>query len=111
MCHPSHDNIRYFCNLYPILIPACCSLDKLFEEFLDFQMSRDSMGFETVVRTDQFWSKVKNIKDNSTGSYPYANLATSMLGLLTIPHSSALCERLFSSVRKIKMNREPPPRL
>ena len=36
------------------------------------------------------------------GGRSYKNIALFMLGLLTIPHSSAHCEGVFSAVRKIK---------
>ena len=39
-----------------------------------------------------------------TGSFMFEDLANVMLGLLTIPHSSAHCERVFCCVRK---NRTP----
>ena len=52
----------------------------------------------------QNWFSIAEMKHEDTDSLMFEDLANVMLGLLTIPHSSAQCERVFSCVRK---NRTP----
>ena len=50
-------------------------------------------------RIDLTWSNIGNMKD-LCGSVKFKEVSLLMLGILTIPHSSAHCERIFSCVRK-----------
>lgn len=50
-------------------------------------------------RIDNTWSAVGNLKDE-TGEQTMKELSKGMCGILTVSHSSAHCERVFSCVRK-----------
>ena len=50
---------------------------------------------------DQQWFQIAELKDPMSKP-KYKKLAHLMLGILTVPHSNAECERLFSQVRKNK---------
>ena len=50
-------------------------------------------------RIDETWREIGKIKDEN-GNALFTELSKVMLGILTIPHSSAHCERVFSTVRK-----------
>lgn len=50
-------------------------------------------------RSDEIWHRLRIWRDVDD-SFPYKDLATVMLKILTIPHSNADSERLFSVVRK-----------
>ncbi|KAK7476105.1 hypothetical protein BaRGS_00032659 [Batillaria attramentaria] len=50
-------------------------------------------------RVDKFWESMKTETDE-TGGRKFQHLPEFMQGILTIPHSSAHCERIFSCVRK-----------
>ena len=50
-------------------------------------------------RIDNTWSAVGNLKDE-TGEQTMKELSKVMCGFLTVSHSSAHCERVFSCVRK-----------
>ena len=52
-------------------------------------------------RIDENWFKIGQIKDE-TRILISKDLSTFMLSILTIPHSSTRCERVFSTVRKNK---------
>ena len=52
-------------------------------------------------RVDDSWVEINKIQD-SVGTFLFAKLSKVMLGILTIPHSNASCERIFSCVRKNK---------
>jgi hypothetical protein len=65
-------------------------------EFADYQ-SLQSIDMKD--RVDQTWVALGKMKD-VTGEPRFRNLARVMLGILTIPHANASCERVFSIVRK-----------
>ena len=46
---------------------------------------------------DELWINAGRLVD-PTGNPKYDGLAYAMLGILTIPHSNAPCERIFSQV-------------
>ena len=50
---------------------------------------------------DCTWNKIGRRVD-SEGVVPFRDVADVMLGILTIPHSSSYCERVFSCVHKNK---------
>lgn len=52
-------------------------------------------------RMDRKWAILGKLSA-ADGSFKYENIANFMLGILTIPHSNAECERVFSSVRKTR---------
>ena len=54
---------------------------------------------------DVQWMKIREIKD-AVGVHCFKNLAKVMLGILSIPHSNAACERIFSCVRKNKTDQK-----
>ena len=70
---------------FPALIPESCSVDAVLEQF---------SCYHEGARADKFWTEVAR-------KHPtFKDLADVMRGILTIPHSSAACERVFSMVRK-----------
>jgi hypothetical protein len=74
------------------------SRGKLELEFAEYQM------LDTVPvndRIDLVWVAIGAMKD-ATGEPMFENLPRVMLGILTIPHSNAQCERIFSCVRANK---------
>ena len=54
-----------------------------------------------AARMDHTWKNIGHKIDHS-GELPFRDVSDVMLGILTIPHSSAHCERVFSCVRKNK---------
>ena len=50
---------------------------------------------------DLSWKELSD-KKNGSGVKPFQTVASVMLGILAIPHSSAHCERVFSCVRQNK---------
>ncbi len=70
--------------------------DFLEEEFANYHI--DLTLFDTELRIDILWNQL---------SRKYPRLANVMLGILTIPHSNASCERIFSLVRKNKTDFRP----
>ena len=49
-------------------------------------------------RIDETWKKVAELEEEGKPTFPHLPMV--MLYILTIPHSSAHCERIFSVVRK-----------
>ena len=66
--------------------------DKLREEFTEFQLT-DRKDLPQEDSIDQFWGLL--------GKDRYSELPRLMKALLSIPHSNASSERVFSMVRKI----------
>ncbi|GFO30260.1 hypothetical protein PoB_005676500 [Plakobranchus ocellatus] len=93
------DSVRYPAQRYPILLSGC-TIDILLEEFSSLQCCALQLQDYEPTTAEQFWLKLS--KTNDSLEQPYKHISTFMLGLLTIPHSSAHCERIFSAVRKIK---------
>ena len=55
-------------------------------------------------RVDQTWMAIGRLKDGVSNKEMFSALAFFMLGVLTVPHSNAGCERIFSQVRKNRMD-------
>lgn len=92
-------DIRFFTEKYPILAKHC-SLDQLEKEFSLYQVT--DVAHLREERVDHWWVKIGQLKDDLNNQPQFNNLAKFMLGILTLPHSSAHCERIFSMVRKNK---------
>lgn len=110
-----------FIERYPKLLNVKDrELDKVCEEFLDYQaMSRDeipkdiwddavcyedSTGSTKVThhRMDRIWSHISQIKLPGLDSARFAHLSPIAKLALTIPHSNAAEERVYSVIRKIR---------
>lgn len=110
-----------FIERYPKLLSFTDKeLDKVCEEFLDYQaMSRDEIpqnvwdeavcheqgdGSTKVIyhRMDRIWGHIWDMKLPGTDTARFARLAKIATLVLTIPHSNAGEERVFSVIRKIK---------
>jgi hypothetical protein len=88
----SLSDLDYFLQLFPSLVPGNVSNNVIKKEFAAYQQADISNCIQD--RVDHTWVKVS--KD-----FPqFKNLCHVMLGICTIPHSSAACERVFSCVRK-----------
>ena len=88
-------DIHFFMDRYPCLIST--TKDIILEQFSEYQFTDISSCKSD--RIDLTWSNIGNMKDLD-GSFKFKELSLFMLGILTIPHSSAHCERIFSCVRK-----------
>lgn len=51
---------------------------------------------------DKFWVNLYNFKSEGTNEYIFRNVAQFVLNILSLPHSNAQCERVFSQVNLIK---------
>ena len=76
-------------------------MDDLVEQFALYQSS-DISSCQNL-RMDETWSTIGDIKDEN-GIQILKALSKVMLGILSIPHSCAHCERVFSTVRKNRTN-------
>lgn len=77
-----------------------CSMDTLHEEFVNFQSSELPSTISSETRCDRQWNILLNHRNHIDQTKPYENLARLALSVLTIPHSNAAAERIFSFVRK-----------
>lgn len=101
------ENIGFFLKKFPCLLLKESNetddeaMDKLQSQWLDFQRADDfGPAFTQLSREDEKWAFIAKIKQ--FGELKYNILAHAMLGILTLPHGNAACERVFSLVRKNK---------
>ena len=93
----SDEQLSFFLQRFPCLVPANTTVDIVRSEFYKYQCHDiESIKKE---RIDHTWVAIGAVKD-SAGVLLFSNLSRVMLGILTIPHSNASCERIFSCVRK-----------
>lgn len=111
--------VTTYVQRYPALVAADNEqLDKLNEEFVDYQtLSKedipesvwneasevvDAQGVVLFWRMDIIWGHLAQMKLPGTGILRFPQLANVAQVVLTIPHSNAGEERVFSIIRKIK---------
>jgi hypothetical protein len=97
-------SVVFFTDRFSCLLPSNVPefMDQLEGQFLNYQVD-DCPEFE---RVDHFWSHMKSVKDEN-GQKKYNLLADVMLAVLTIFHSNADSERIFSVVTKNKNKFRP----
>ena len=97
-------DLEFFISRFPCLLPPGVKKGVVSEEFMEYQVedltSVLGPGWEEE-DINKTWVKIRELKDE-VGNPRFKNLASVMLGILTIPHSNAACERVFSCVRKNK---------
>lgn len=81
-----------------LLHPCECHKDMIIKQFTDYQSSDISYCAKYTNRMDEPWLAIGNV--NTDGCLAFKELGIAMCGILTIPHSSAHCKRVFSCVRK-----------
>lgn len=88
---------------FPALLPPDASRNTLMEEFARYQMAdidkyrykpSTQKGEKSLERVDRVWALIVEKEELPV-------LGKVVTGIMTIPHSSAACERVFSCVRKI----------
>ncbi len=96
------EDVEYFVKRFPMLIGGLSDekLGKLQKQFLKYQVDPDlpSDLCDGTTRVDRAWAFLGSVKD-TIGQPKYDLLARVMLGLLTIPHSNAYSERIFSAMK------------
>ncbi len=99
-------DVRYFIQRFPQLLVLSSpgdqheSATKLEKQFLKFQVdaSLPEEACRPGARADIAWASIAAVRDQF-GAPKYDILAHVMLGILTIPHSNAFSERIFSAMK------------
>lgn len=94
----SKNDLDFFLSRFPALRPSGCTVNTVLEQFALYQ-STDISSCTKSERMDEVWLNIGNLKDESRELFLF-ELSVVMRGILTIPHSNAHCERIFSTVRK-----------
>ena len=89
----SFSQLRTLIRKFPVLVPEGVDVNTLSEQFSLYQVTDFSNC--KAERIDQTWANIG--KDPN-----FAALSVVMRHILTVPHSSAHCERIFSCVQKNK---------
>jgi hypothetical protein len=96
----SFSDIKFFLTKFQVFSEACgCSMDDLESEFCELQITKIPEDIVNQEKADVQWVGISNLKNN-LGSYPFKRISLVMLYILSIPHSNAECERIFSQVKK-----------
>ncbi|XP_070209689.1 protein FAM200C-like [Littorina saxatilis] len=115
------ESLRYFLKKFPCLLPetvsdvseqfslyqstdisSCLAKEKKKKEDESSEEEEDENGEDKLkkekeLRLDTIWNSIGSLEEGA-----FSDLSLVMRGILTIPHSSAHCERIFSCVRKNK---------
>jgi hypothetical protein len=97
-CHNA-THLGFLLDKFPALLPPGVSKYQIQEDLALFESEVGDMPLDFTMRMDDVWAQVGSRKDSS-GTAPYKALSLVMNAILTVPHSSAHCERIFSCVRK-----------
>jgi hypothetical protein len=92
-------HLGFLLDRYPALLPPDVSRYQILEDLAMFESESKEIVFDATKRVDEVWTEI-GCRKGAAGEETYKNLAHVMKGILTIPHSSAHCERIFSCVRK-----------
>ena len=101
-------SVRFFINKFPCMLLVTeeseslnAATDVLESQFLAYQLADIPTSVLQEDSADKQWAIMSKQK-GPCGQLAYDKLSRVMLGILTIPHSNAECERVFSQVRKNK---------
>lgn len=93
-------SIRFFVDRFPCLLPRDVQRQTILRQFAAYQSWNESDINRCMSdRMDTTWVAIGNTRDEND-ELCFKELSVVMCGILTIPHSSAHCERVFSCVRK-----------
>ena len=92
----SYSSVVYFVKRFQL---RDIDQDQLEIEFALYQVDNlDGMRLDD--RADSVWTQISSLKNKSTDRQKYPNLSRVMLTILSLAHSNATDERIFSLVRK-----------
>ena len=86
-------SLRFFLLRFPCLLPSGCDINMVLEQFGLYQVMDVTSCIGDSI--DKTWNSIGKLEDGQ-----FRELSLVMRGILTVPHGSAHCERVFSSVRK-----------
>lgn len=103
----SFSSLRFFVEKFPCMLHRSTEeepdldseIDTLEAQFCSFQVEDITDELSKHTRMDTKWSRVGEMT-NADGTLKYDRLSRAMLSILSIPHSNAECERIFSQVKK-----------
>ena len=108
----SFNSVEFFVHRYPQLFDGI-SMDQLQEQFLNYQLlkeeeipknikERAGLKSEDPFRVDHLWGYLRVVKTPGTNSLKFDLLFRVAEAVMTIPHSNAGEERIFSLIQKNK---------
>ncbi|MGH0136938.1 UNVERIFIED_CONTAM: hypothetical protein FKN15_006871 [Acipenser sinensis] len=94
----SFDCVRYFVDRFGLVKEE--EMDELESQFVRYQIFSFSEDILSADRADVAWNMIGQLKNCTTQKSSFSVLVKVKLMILTIPHSNADSERVFSIVRK-----------
>ncbi|CAN8003553.1 unnamed protein product [Ixodes pacificus] len=101
-------DVKYFIGRFPVLLTVAeeqsmeSALDEGQAQFSRLRLKDLPAQITVQKRIDEQWGAVSDLQDMD-GTFKYAKLSKVILGILTVSHSNAKCERVFSKVKKAHM--------
>ncbi|MGH0167138.1 UNVERIFIED_CONTAM: hypothetical protein FKN15_051927, partial [Acipenser sinensis] len=92
------DCVRYFVDRSGLVKED--EMDELGSQFVRYQIFSFSEDMLSADRADVAWNMIGQLKNCTTQKSSFSVLVKVMLVILTIPHSNADSQRVFSIVRK-----------
>lgn len=77
-------------------------LQQLDDQWRKLPFVQFSSNINTEIEPDKFWAKLTKFKDSDSDEPEYYVISSFALKVLSLPHSNADCERLFSKINRVK---------
>ena len=90
-------NLKKYSDKYSETCMVCSSTAVVVKHFATYQIADISSCFDKNEKMDAVWTAFDKLKDED-GEVYLRELAVVLCGILTIPHSNAHYERMFSTV-------------
>ncbi|KAH7953045.1 hypothetical protein HPB49_004008 [Dermacentor silvarum] len=103
----SFSSVRHFITAFPALLPEQSreskekAIDELEVQFASLQAYNIPADILNEPRCDMQWASLGALR-SVDGSLRFHRISMVMLGILSIPHSNAEYERIFSTVNKTR---------
>ena len=93
-------SLAYLASKFPMLVEES-QLDQLHDQWKMLPTAVSTLQHMTDLFPDQFWPQIKSVTDGND-TPKFGLLSDFMCTMLTLPHSSACVEQIFSQVNMVK---------
>lgn len=100
MARESTPSIQNLIQKLPRIVNSENEIQVIDDQWRSLPLESFSSVITEEKETDKFWSKLYNYKNNEI--VPFKELAKFFLSVLSLPHSNADCERMFSKINRTK---------
>ena len=94
------ESLAYLASKFPTLVEES-QLDQMHDQWKMLPTAVSTLQHMTNLSPDQFWPQIKSLTDGND-TPKFGLLSDFMYTMLTLPHSSACVEQIFSQVNMVK---------